>query len=167
MNMDQQMKLQPSDILDVNLGIQRQRNKVDLIKRKVSRTNRNTTKSYESINDVSKQIQKVICYEKRKGDWRIPTIPSLYMYISKMIKRGDISSAYSDDVTMKNGKIITLVAYGEVRRALLNHRKFDLQDNREFGPMEPNPMRKRGHRKSTSFWAKLTRWVRMFNKEVL
>ena len=89
------------------------------------------------------------------------------MYISKMIKRGDISSAYSDDVTMKNGKIITLVAYGEVRRTLLNHRKFDLQDNREFGPMEPNPMKKRGHRKSTSFWAKLTRWIRMFNKEVL
>lgn len=168
MNMDQQMQLQPlqpSDILDVNLGIQRQRNKVDFIKRRVARTN--STKSFTPINDVAKELQKVVCYQKRKGVWKVPTIPALYMYISKMVKNGSISSAYSEDVTMPNGRVITLVSYPEVRRTLLDHKKFALQTDREFGPMEPNPQRKGRSRKPVSFWARIIRWLMMFNKEVV
>jgi len=153
--------LQPSDILDVNLGIQRQR--------KVKATTKPRYPypkySYQSIVEVSRHLQETICYEKRRGDWRVPTIPSLYMYIYKLIKKGTISSTFSDNEKMKNGRAITLVKYSEVRRSLLSLRKFDLKANRDFGPMEVNHMRKRV-RKPVSFWVRLTRWLKMF-KEVL
>jgi len=152
-------KATAEDILDVSQGMANNgRSKVDLIKRKVSRRDSSTT--YQTSCTVAGILRPVLCYQKRKGVWLEPTMPCLTSRIWRLVRDRRVNYVMGRDF---RGKKVALVSHLEVRRVLLNSNKWDLKENQNWGPSEPNK-RELGSTKRLTIWQKIIRCLKIIIK---